>query len=144
MFFDDAARDSSKRYSSMLNSHPQYWPSAASGGQCRHVARMRESMVRAKVSNSTVPTLLQGKSASPLRRRVSWTLQTSMKKRKRFLSSDHSTRCALITLYMRNPSAFSSASRPVSYTHLRAHETDSYLVCRLLLEKKKNNKHKTS
>src|SRR5680860_1809580 len=31
----------------------------------------------------------------------------------------------------------------VSYTHLRAHETDSYLVCRLLLEKKKNkNKNK--
>src|SRR5665647_1537277 len=29
--------------------------------------------------------------------------------------------------------------RSVSYTHLRAHETDSYLVCRLLLEKKKNN-----
>ena len=28
-------------------------------------------------------------------------------------------------------------SGPVSYTHLRAHETDSYLVCRLLLEKKK-------
>ena len=27
--------------------------------------------------------------------------------------------------------------RAVSYTHLRAHETDSYLVCRLLLEKKK-------
>src|SRR5680860_1626228 len=31
---------------------------------------------------------------------------------------------------------------PVSYTHLRAHETDSYLVCRLLLEtKKKTNAH---
>src|SRR5680860_1832851 len=29
----------------------------------------------------------------------------------------------------------------VSYTHLRAHETDSYLVCRLLLEKKKNKKY---
>src|SRR5664279_5969678 len=28
----------------------------------------------------------------------------------------------------------------VSYTHLRAHETDSYLVCRLLLEKKKQKK----
>ena len=28
-------------------------------------------------------------------------------------------------------------TNPVSYTHLRAHETDSYLVCRLLLEKKK-------
>ena len=27
----------------------------------------------------------------------------------------------------------------VSYTHLRAHETDSYLVCRLLLEKKKRH-----
>ena len=25
----------------------------------------------------------------------------------------------------------------VSYTHLRAHETDQYIVCRLLLEKKK-------
>ena len=24
---------------------------------------------------------------------------------------------------------------PVSYTHLRAHETEAYLVCRLLLEK---------
>src|SRR5664279_5825115 len=37
-------------------------------------------------------------------------------------------------------------SRPqhqsVSYTHLRAHETDSYLVCRLLLEKKKTQKKK--
>ena len=31
-------------------------------------------------------------------------------------------------------------TEPVSYTHLRAHETDSYLVCRLLLEKKKKNK----
>ena len=31
---------------------------------------------------------------------------------------------------------------PVSYTHLRAHETDSYLVCRLLLEKKKTKKKK--
>src|SRR5680860_1161232 len=29
--------------------------------------------------------------------------------------------------------------KAVSYTHLRAHETDSYLVCRLLLEKKKKN-----
>src|SRR5680860_1846437 len=29
----------------------------------------------------------------------------------------------------------SSSLSAVSYTHLRAHETDSYLVCRLLLEK---------
>ena len=32
---------------------------------------------------------------------------------------------------------FSDYMKAVSYTHLRAHETDSYLVCRLLLEKKK-------
>eukprot|EP00831_Metopus_contortus_P056560 TRINITY_DN4849_c0_g1_i4.p1 TRINITY_DN4849_c0_g1~~TRINITY_DN4849_c0_g1_i4.p1 ORF type:complete len:149 (+),score=20.72 TRINITY_DN4849_c0_g1_i4:191-637(+) len=33
---------------------------------------------------------------------------------------------------------FSSlCSQPVSYTHLRAHETSLHLVCRLLLEKKK-------
>src|SRR5450756_1177274 len=31
---------------------------------------------------------------------------------------------------------------PVSYTHLRAHETRHDLVCRLLLEKKKNTKNK--
>ena len=31
---------------------------------------------------------------------------------------------------------------PVSYTHLRAHETVLDLVCRLLLEKKKNNNTK--
>src|SRR5664279_4451592 len=31
----------------------------------------------------------------------------------------------------------------VSYTHLRAHETDSYLVCRLLLEKK-NKPHSST
>ena len=29
-------------------------------------------------------------------------------------------------------------TRAVSYTHLRAHETEADLVCRLLLEKKKN------
>src|SRR5660397_283858 len=32
------------------------------------------------------------------------------------------------------------ADRPVSYTHLRAHETKANLVCRLLLEKKKKKK----
>ena len=32
---------------------------------------------------------------------------------------------------------------PVSYTHLRAHETGRNLVCRLLLEKKKNKKAHT-
>ena len=32
---------------------------------------------------------------------------------------------------------------PVSYTHLRAHETVLDLVCRLLLEKKKQNKSRS-
>ena len=32
---------------------------------------------------------------------------------------------------------FVDLSKPVSYTHLRAHETVLDLVCRLLLEKKK-------
>eukprot|EP00658_Telonema_sp_P-2_P009854 TRINITY_DN13674_c0_g1_i2.p1 TRINITY_DN13674_c0_g1~~TRINITY_DN13674_c0_g1_i2.p1 ORF type:complete len:227 (+),score=39.25 TRINITY_DN13674_c0_g1_i2:403-1083(+) len=32
---------------------------------------------------------------------------------------------------------------PVSYTHLRAHETPEHLVCRLLLEKKKKNTYQS-
>ena len=35
------------------------------------------------------------------------------------------------------PTALIHACSPVSYTHLRAHETPEHLVCRLLLEKKK-------
>src|SRR5680860_1922418 len=35
---------------------------------------------------------------------------------------------------------YAMSGGPVSYTHLRAHETDSYLVCRLLLEKKKQKR----
>src|SRR5428012_21236 len=34
-------------------------------------------------------------------------------------------------------------TRPVSYTHLRAHETRHDLVCRLLLEKKKKKNKQT-
>ena len=37
-----------------------------------------------------------------------------------------------------------NASDSVSYTHLRAHETVLDLVCRLLLEKKKNRKPNTT
>jgi hypothetical protein len=58
------------RYS-IVNSHPQYWPEAVSGGQCRQVVRILGSIVAANVSNSTMPTLLQGKSAMPLRRLAS-------------------------------------------------------------------------
>src|SRR5680860_1848060 len=44
----------------------------------------------------------------------------------------------------RRDGARRSVRHPVSYTHLRAHETDSYLVCRLLLEKKKKTKKTTN
>ena len=39
---------------------------------------------------------------------------------------------------------FAALSTPVSYTHLRAHETGRNLVCRLLLEKKKIHENKNS
>eukprot|EP00658_Telonema_sp_P-2_P041457 TRINITY_DN29656_c0_g1_i2.p1 TRINITY_DN29656_c0_g1~~TRINITY_DN29656_c0_g1_i2.p1 ORF type:complete len:150 (+),score=53.26 TRINITY_DN29656_c0_g1_i2:115-564(+) len=38
-----------------------------------------------------------------------------------------------------NKAFFRQGQAPVSYTHLRAHETPEHLVCRLLLEKKKKN-----
>ena len=43
-------------------------------------------------------------------------------------------------VFDREPGGF---DQPVSYTHLRAHETPEHLVCRLLLEKK-NNKNLTA
>eukprot|EP00658_Telonema_sp_P-2_P026503 TRINITY_DN20707_c0_g1_i3.p2 TRINITY_DN20707_c0_g1~~TRINITY_DN20707_c0_g1_i3.p2 ORF type:complete len:113 (-),score=33.58 TRINITY_DN20707_c0_g1_i3:67-405(-) len=45
------------------------------------------------------------------------------------ITQDNEGRAALHTACERGP---------VSYTHLRAHETPEHLVCRLLLEKKKN------
>ena len=41
------------------------------------------------------------------------------------------------------PGGVEAASAPVSYTHLRAHETVLDLVCRLLLEKKKHQNKET-
>src|SRR5450756_2974904 len=46
--------------------------------------------------------------------------------------------CGNEKTYCFNEEAF----EPVSYTHLRAHETRHDLVCRLLLEKKKKKKNK--
>src|SRR5450756_1895243 len=44
---------------------------------------------------------------------------------------------AMVDLYCES---FHKVPKPVSYTHLRAHETRHDLVCRLLLEKKKKKK----
>src|SRR5665647_3859174 len=59
-------------------------------------------------------------------------------------ATPHATRVygfCLPSLDRARATAFRSRyTRSVSYTHLRAHETDSYLVCRLLLEKKKKKK----
>src|SRR5665647_2114792 len=45
--------------------------------------------------------------------------------------------CPAPRIGLRRQGGGTASPYPVSYTHLRAHETDSYLVCRLLLEKKK-------
>src|SRR5665647_477628 len=55
----------------------------------------------------------------------------------RSVSTTHkSTTRAIQRTIVRPAGTSSTATTPsaVSYTHLRAHETDSYLVCRLLLE----------
>eukprot|EP00658_Telonema_sp_P-2_P066374 TRINITY_DN5540_c0_g1_i5.p1 TRINITY_DN5540_c0_g1~~TRINITY_DN5540_c0_g1_i5.p1 ORF type:complete len:131 (-),score=27.52 TRINITY_DN5540_c0_g1_i5:107-499(-) len=49
-------------------------------------------------------------------------------------------RTATSILAARRPFHYSFSFIPVSYTHLRAHETPEHLVCRLLLEKKKKKK----
>ena len=51
----------------------------------------------------------------------------------------------LVTVRPHDPIVAYCYAEPVSYTHLRAHETVLDLVCRLLLEKKQttNNKHQT-
>src|SRR5674536_73729 len=54
--------------------------------------------------------------------------------------SPHSLRHTYATQYYKQTKDIETLRRiPVSYTHLRAHETPEHLVCRLLLEKKKKN-----
>src|SRR5674476_1320718 len=61
---------------------------------------------------------------------------------RRLLSSRSFARCAATQLvgaylHLAWEALLGRRARPVSYTHLRAHETGRNLVCRLLLEKKK-------
>ena len=52
-----------------------------------------------------------------------------------FLSNDVFDKCSSLYNFCRTLDDIVA----VSYTHLRAHETKANLVCRLLLEKKKNH-----
>ena len=63
-----------------------------------------------------------------------------------FLKQTKSGRATFLPLNsIKNAQEFrqKEALKAVSYTHLRAHETRHDLVCRLLLEKKKNKKKNT-
>ena len=56
----------------------------------------------------------------------------------RTINTSGTTLVVLFALYFLGGEAINNfALAPVSYTHLRAHETPEHLVCRLLLEKKK-------
>eukprot|EP00831_Metopus_contortus_P045601 TRINITY_DN3656_c0_g1_i5.p2 TRINITY_DN3656_c0_g1~~TRINITY_DN3656_c0_g1_i5.p2 ORF type:complete len:113 (-),score=23.36 TRINITY_DN3656_c0_g1_i5:8-346(-) len=56
------------------------------------------------------------------------------------LSSPPGTKASTVCPLQLSHYPMYSALIPVSYTHLRAHETSLHLVCRLLLEKKKKKK----
>ena len=63
----------------------------------------------------------------------------SFKKMRKYYGED-----AVCPVYVQVEDGERLSRAPVSYTHLRAHETKANLVCRLLLEKKKpstNNNH---
>src|SRR5450756_3058554 len=62
----------------------------------------------------------------------------------RFLTESYFSRTPRSIIATLSQTSCTSYNRcePVSYTHLRAHETRHDLVCRLLLEKKKKKKKK--
>ena len=77
---------------------------------------------------SIQPVCLQTEQPSPLQTLQEMSISTDgsvngKKLGRRRISRSSPNRC------------FARTFNAVSYTHLRAHETDSYLVCRLLLEK---------
>ena len=77
-------------------------------------------------------TLLPG-SAKSARRSVRSTLSEAWRMRRVWwFTATARTRARFVRTYFG-----SFWLGPVSYTHLRAHETSLHLVCRLLLEKKK-------
>src|SRR5450759_5848473 len=96
---------------------------------------------------SEEPTLapMRGASASAASQRIAWrrfsdclsTKETVLKpSAKSWVITARKTSRPILVLRLK------ASPIPVSYTHLRAHETRHDLVCRLLLEKKKKKRHK--
>src|SRR5665647_3755304 len=95
---------------------------------CRDEAGLAMSSIAPNVR--AIPCFVKIPTTSPSFITSNWlTLFFSMRSKACEIRSDLFTKHA--------SDARSDAVVTVSYTHLRAHETDSYLVCRLLLEKKK-------
>src|SRR5680860_1830406 len=88
-------------------------------------------------------TLFSGRHATmhrplfPDQKRRGWTKTWTTGQRSRARTGARWERSAGNLTTQFTPTTHIDSHDPVSYTHLRAHETDSYLVCRLLLEKKK-------
>src|SRR5450756_2780485 len=59
-------------------------------------------------------------------------------------SKSEDTSVQIVTVHLKKTVVSGRILSPVSYTHLRAHETRHDLVCRLLLEKKKKKKEQNS
>src|SRR5665647_337320 len=102
----------------------------------------RRSPAAAGPSPGTAHEWLSGH-ASPVGHARAANRRTSARQAPKILFCGSTSRSDLVHKVFRQtaspPARWQKAvQNPVSYTHLRAHETDSYLVCRLLLEKKKN------
>src|SRR5665647_1151362 len=103
-------------------------PAVLIGKDTRISGYMLESALQAGLSAAGVDVLLSGPTPTPA---VAYLTRALRLQAGIVISASHNP-------FEDNGIKFFSAagSKPVSYTHLRAHETDSYLVCRLLLETK--------
>eukprot|EP00658_Telonema_sp_P-2_P024774 TRINITY_DN19972_c0_g1_i2.p1 TRINITY_DN19972_c0_g1~~TRINITY_DN19972_c0_g1_i2.p1 ORF type:complete len:127 (+),score=16.79 TRINITY_DN19972_c0_g1_i2:212-592(+) len=106
-------------------------PSSPQCQSCTRMATWSNSALHTSLWAAALSVLLRNKIKSPGRNRDSMGS---------YEASPHESSCC--GLPQQPPMAQVqtspySALIPVSYTHLRAHETPEHLVCRLLLEKKK-------
>src|SRR5450756_1036871 len=100
------------------------------------LVKSAEKIMAAKASPSF--TCLSAAPSSPL----CLTSSTARSRLEIILSDTERALCTPWSWFTTSTRTFFT-SPPVSYTHLRAHETRHDLVCRLLLEKKKKKQHTT-